>query len=98
MAPTSPFKRAAAALPPASDQAPTVTGAREGTHAPASAGIPDSALAGPFPVGEYATALRGKLRSFTHVQVVGELVNLRPSRARVYFELRDAGGALSCAA
>jgi exodeoxyribonuclease VII large subunit len=64
----------------------------------ASAGIPESALAGPFAVGEYAAALRGKLRSFTHVQVVGELVNLKLTRARVYFELRDAGGALPCAA
>ncbi len=62
------------------------------------AAIPESTLAGPFPVGEYASALRAKLRSFARVQVVGELVNLRPSRARVYFELRDAGGALSCAA
>jgi exodeoxyribonuclease VII large subunit len=64
----------------------------------AAAGIPESELAGPFPVGEYAAALRGKLRSFARVQVVGELVNLRPSRARMYFELRDAGGALPCAA
>ncbi len=61
-------------------------------------GIPGSALAGPFPVGEYAEALRAKLRSFVQVQLVGELVNLRPSRARVYFELRDANGAVSCAA
>src|SRR5258707_9633925 len=61
-------------------------------------GIPDSALAGPFPVGEYSSALRAKLRSFARVQIVGELVNLRPARARVYFELRDASGALSCAA
>ncbi len=65
---------------------------------PTAAGIPESSLAGPFPVGEYAAALRGRLRSFTRVQVVGELVNVRPSRARVYFELRDAGGALPCAA
>jgi exodeoxyribonuclease VII large subunit len=62
------------------------------------AGIPGSALAGPFPVGEYAEALREKLRSFVQVQLVGELVNLRPSRARVYFELRDAQGAVACAA
>ena len=41
-------------------------------------------------MGEYAAALRAKLRSFARVQVVGELVNLSPSRARVYFELRDA--------
>ena len=32
------------------------------------------------------------------MQLVGELVNLRPSRARVYFELRDAAGAIPCAA
>ncbi|HWX98075.1 MAG TPA: exodeoxyribonuclease VII large subunit [Solirubrobacteraceae bacterium] len=61
-------------------------------------GIPDSALAGPFPVGEYAAALRAKLRSFARVQLVGELVNLRPSQARVYFELRDSTGAIPCAA
>ena len=65
---------------------------------PSGEGIPDSELAGPFPVGEYAAALRTKLRSFTRVQIVGELVNLRPSRARVYFELRDATGAIPCAA
>jgi exodeoxyribonuclease VII large subunit len=64
----------------------------------AEPGIPESALAGPFPVGDYAIALRAKLRSFARVQLVGELVNLRPSRARVYFELRDAGGAIACAA
>jgi exodeoxyribonuclease VII large subunit len=63
----------------------------------AADGIPESELAGPFPVGEYAAALRGKLRSFARVQVVGELVNLRASRARIYFELRDAAGALPCA-
>jgi exodeoxyribonuclease VII large subunit len=62
-----------------------------------AAGIPESTFAGPFAVGEYAAALRGKLRSLARVQLVGELVNLRPSRARVYFELRDAGGALPCA-
>jgi exodeoxyribonuclease VII large subunit len=64
----------------------------------APAGIPGSALKGPYAVGEYAQALRDKLRSFAHVQLVGELVNLRQARARVYFELRDAGGALPCAA
>ncbi len=60
-------------------------------------GIPDSPLPGPFGVGEYAAALRSRLREFAHVQLVGELVNLRPSRARVYFELRDATGAIPCA-
>ncbi len=63
----------------------------------AAAGIPDSGLVGPFPVGEYAAALRSKLRSFARVQLVGELVNLRPSRARMYFELRDSSGAIPCA-
>src|SRR3954452_83731 len=61
-------------------------------------GIPDSSLAGPFAVGEYAAALRSKLRSFARVQLMGELVNLRSARARVYFELRDAGGAMPCSA
>jgi exodeoxyribonuclease VII large subunit len=64
----------------------------------APAGIPGSTLRGPFAVGEYAEALRAKLRSFTRVQLVGELVNLRQARARVYFELRDSSGALPCAA
>jgi exodeoxyribonuclease VII large subunit len=64
----------------------------------APAGIAGSELAGPFAVGEYAAKLRVKLRSFARVQLVGELVNLRPSRARVYFELRDATGAIACAA
>jgi exodeoxyribonuclease VII large subunit len=65
---------------------------------PPAAGIADSGLPGPYPVGEYAAALRAKLRSFARVQLMGELVNLRPSRARVYFELRDAAGAIPCAA
>jgi exodeoxyribonuclease VII large subunit len=72
----------------------TPSAAQESTPA----GIPPSRLPGPFPVGEYAAALRSQLRSFARVQLVGELVNLRPSRARVYFELRDATGAVPCAA
>ena len=72
---------------------PTSTPARGGVDA----GIPGSELPGPYGVGEYAGALRAKLRSFAHVQLVGELVNLRPSRARVYFELRDGAGAIPCA-
>jgi exodeoxyribonuclease VII large subunit len=64
---------------------------------PAGEGIPGSGLDGPFPVGEYARALRSKLRAFARVQLVGELVNLRPSRARVYFELRDPTGSIPCA-
>jgi exodeoxyribonuclease VII large subunit len=73
-------------------------GEERGAGQPSDAGIPGSGLAGPFPVGEYASALREKLRSFARVQLVGELVNLRHSRARVYFELRDAAGAIPCAA
>ncbi len=61
-------------------------------------GIAGSALAGPYGVGEYAAALRARLRAFARVQLVGELADLRPSRARVYFELRDAHGAVPCAA
>ena len=64
----------------------------------AEPGIPDSPLAGPFAVGSYAARLREKLRSFERVQLIGELVNLRTARARVYFELRDASGALPCSA
>jgi exodeoxyribonuclease VII large subunit len=60
-------------------------------------GIAGCELAGPFPVGEYAGALRSRLRAFARVQLMGELVNLRPSRARVYFELRDSTGAIPCA-
>jgi exodeoxyribonuclease VII large subunit len=72
---------------------------RVSTHivAPEQTGIPGSDLPGPYGVGEYASALRTQLRSFARVQLVGELVNLRPSRARVYFELRDASGAIPCA-
>jgi exodeoxyribonuclease VII large subunit len=63
----------------------------------APAGIPESSLAGPFPVGRYAAKLREQLRTFTRVQLLGELVNLRKARTRVYFELRDAAGAIPCA-
>ncbi|HEU4701108.1 MAG TPA: exodeoxyribonuclease VII large subunit [Conexibacter sp.] len=62
----------------------------------APAGIPGSALPGPFPVGTYAEKLRERLRAFAHVQVFGELWNLRMGRAAVWFELRDARGALPC--
>jgi len=63
----------------------------------APAGIPGSALPGPFPVGAYAAKLRDQLRAFAHVQLFGELWNLRMSRASVWFELRDGRGALPCA-
>jgi exodeoxyribonuclease VII large subunit len=63
---------------------------------PAPAGIPGSALPGPFPVGAYADRLREQLRRFARVQIFGEVWNLRTSRTTVYFELRDARGALPC--
>ena len=61
-------------------------------------GIPGSRLPGPYPVGRYVAGLRERLRSFARIQLTGEIVNLRPSTsARVYFELRDADGAIACA-
>jgi exodeoxyribonuclease VII large subunit len=59
-------------------------------------GIPDSEFPGPFPVGSYANRLRQELRKFTRVQLVGEVWGFTAGRARVYFELRDAYGALPC--
>ena len=55
-----------------------------------------SDLPGPFPVGAYAAALKRQLRAFEGVQLVGEVWGFRAARARVYFELRDAQGALPC--
>ena len=59
-------------------------------------GIPGSVLTGPFPVGDYAAALRDRLRGFTRVQVFGEVFGFKAGRAKVWFELRDAAGALPC--
>ena len=55
-------------------------------------GIPGSVLTGPYPVGTYAAALRDRLRGFTRVQVFGEVFGFKAGRAKVWFELRDAGG------
>jgi exodeoxyribonuclease VII large subunit len=54
---------------------------------------------GPFPVGRYAAKFRERLRAMTRVCIVGEVVNARTSGrgANVYFELRDADGAIPCA-
>jgi len=60
------------------------------------AGIPGSELTGPWPVGDYAARLRARLREFTHVQVFGEVFGFKAGRAKVWFELRDSGGALPC--
>ena len=55
-----------------------------------------SRLPGPYPVGVYAARLRSRLREFTRVQLSGEVFGVSRSRVRVYFELRDANGALPC--
>jgi exodeoxyribonuclease VII large subunit len=60
------------------------------------AGIPGSGLPGPWPVGHYAAALRDRLRGFVRVQVFGEVFGFKAGRAKVWFELRDASGALPC--
>jgi exodeoxyribonuclease VII large subunit len=60
------------------------------------AGIPGSGLTGPWPVGHYAAALRDRLRGFSRVQVFGEVFGFKAGRAKVWFELRDASGALPC--
>jgi exodeoxyribonuclease VII large subunit len=60
------------------------------------AGIPGSTLTGPWPVGQYAAALREQLRGFTRVQVFGEVFSFKAGRAKVWFELRDGTGALPC--
>ena len=62
----------------------------------AAEAIADSRFPGPFPVGSYAARLRRRLQEFARVQLVGEVWGFRESRVRVYFELRDAHGALPC--
>src|SRR4051812_38529058 len=59
-------------------------------------GIPGSTLTGPFSVGQYASALKDRLRGFTKVQVFGEVFGFKAGRAKVWFELRDVAGALPC--
>src|SRR5690349_329651 len=61
------------------------------------AGIAGSPHAGPFAVGAYAAKLRDELRKRSRVQLFGEVFNLRAGRAKVWFELRDAEGAVPCA-
>ncbi len=57
---------------------------------------PESQLPGPYPVGTYAVQLKRRLQQFAHIQLTGEVWGFRASRVRVYFELRDARGALPC--
>ena len=60
-------------------------------------GIPGVRLPGPYPVGDYAKGLQTFLRGRPRMQLIGEVWNLRTSRVKVYFELRDADGAVPCA-
>ncbi len=57
---------------------------------------PESGLPGPFPVGAYAAGLKARLQAFARVTLVGEVWGVSTGRARIYFELRDARGALPC--
>ncbi len=58
--------------------------------------IAEQSLPGPFPVGTYAARLKSRLQEFARVQLEGEIWGFRFSQVRVYFELRDARGALPC--
>jgi exodeoxyribonuclease VII large subunit len=64
---------------------------------PAPEGIPGVSEPGPFAVGRYAAQLRLYLRQRARVQLWGEVWNVRVTKARVYFELRDSVGAVPCA-
>lgn len=56
----------------------------------------DPELPGPFGVGDWAAGFREFLRARPRVLLIGEVVNLRRSRASTYFELRDSDGAAPC--
>src|SRR3954467_10561502 len=70
---------------------------RIGEPRPRPSGIPGVELSGPWPVGAYAVKLREELRKRARVQLFGEVWGFKTSRARAYFELRDAAGAVPCA-
>ncbi|HYF27613.1 MAG TPA: exodeoxyribonuclease VII large subunit [Baekduia sp.] len=59
-------------------------------------GVDGCAHAGPFPVGQYAAFLKRRFAEIARVQLHGEVFNLRTSKAKVYFELRDGDGAVPC--
>jgi exodeoxyribonuclease VII large subunit len=54
-------------------------------------------LPGPFPVGRYARKLEEEMRRRARVSLIGEVTGLSRSKAKAYFELRDAEGAVPCA-
>ena len=57
---------------------------------------PGTDLPGPFAVGEWAAGFRDFLRGRPRIQLLGEVTNLRRTKVRTYFELRDATGAVNC--
>jgi len=54
-------------------------------------------LLGPFAVGRYSHGLRDFLRKRDRLRLIGEVTGLRVTAKGVYFELRDAEGAVPCA-
>ncbi len=68
--------------------------AEQSPPAPLAPGEPD--LPGPFPVGSWATGFRDFLRKRPRVRLLGEVVNCSRSAKAVYFDLRDADGAVPC--
>jgi exodeoxyribonuclease VII large subunit len=63
----------------------------------ADPGAPGSGLPGPFAVGRYASELRGYMRKRPRLRLIGEVTGLRVMPKSVFFELRDAQGAVPCA-
>ncbi len=74
---------------------PTVTDTA-GAAGRTSDTVAASPFPGPYPVGAYAARLKSRLQDFARVALEGEVWGFRVSRVRVYFELRDARGALPC--
>ncbi|MEI2701138.1 MAG: exodeoxyribonuclease VII large subunit [Baekduia sp.] len=67
-----------------------------GSAGGAPEGIDGIELSGPFAVGRYAAFLRDRFKEIARVQLFGEVWNLRRSKAKVYFELRDGDGSVPC--
>ena len=64
--------------------------------ASAATGVPG--FPGPFAVGRYAARLRDRMRGIARVSLIGEVTGVRIGAGpNVYFELRDADGAVPCA-
>ena len=59
------------------------------------AGIPG--YPGPYGAGRYALGLREQLRGFAEVSLIGEVTGCNHRKNQVFFELRDADGAIPCA-